>query len=110
MTENGTSVIKVAERVVVSQLIRSPGVYFKEEKDPTSGRSLHSAKLIPSRGAWLEFETNKRDVIPSKLIASAKFRSRSSCAPFLDGGRILTAVASGRQITNSTSAGVMRRY
>src|SRR5919199_2386930 len=72
MTENGTFVINGAERVVVSQLIRSPGVYFKEEKDPTSGRSLHSAKLIPNRGAWLEFETNKRDVVSVKVDRKRK--------------------------------------
>jgi DNA-directed RNA polymerase subunit beta len=72
MTENGTFVINGAERVVVSQLIRSPGVYFKEERDPTSGRPLHSAKLIPNRGAWLEFETNKRDVISVKVDRKRK--------------------------------------
>ncbi|HEU5086986.1 MAG TPA: DNA-directed RNA polymerase subunit beta, partial [Roseiflexaceae bacterium] len=72
MTENGTFVINGAERVVVSQLIRSPGVYFKEEKDPTSGRGLHSAKLIPNRGAWLEFESNKRDVISVKVDRKRK--------------------------------------
>ncbi len=72
MTENGTFVINGAERVVVSQLIRSPGVYFKEDKDPTSGRSLHSAKLIPNRGAWLEFESNKRDVISVKVDRKRK--------------------------------------
>lgn len=72
MTENGTFVINGAERVVVSQLIRSPGVYFKDDKDPTSGRSLHSAKLIPNRGAWLEFETNKRDVISVKVDRKRK--------------------------------------
>ena len=72
MTENGTFVINGAERVVVSQLIRSPGVYFKDEKDPTSGRLLHSAKLIPNRGAWLEFETNKRDVLSVKVDRKRK--------------------------------------
>ncbi|GIV97114.1 MAG: DNA-directed RNA polymerase subunit beta [Herpetosiphonaceae bacterium] len=72
MTDNGTFVINGAERVVVSQLIRSPGVYFKDEKDPASGRSLHGAKLIPSRGAWLEFETNKRDVISVKVDRKRK--------------------------------------
>src|SRR3954451_9839516 len=72
MTENRTFVINGAERVVVSQLIRSPGVYFKEEKDPTSGRGLHSAKLIPNRGAWLEFETNKRDVVSVKVDRKRK--------------------------------------
>ncbi len=72
MTENGTFVYNGAERVVVSQLIRSPGVYFKDEKDPASGRALHSAKLIPNRGAWLEFETNRRDVISVKVDRKRK--------------------------------------
>ncbi len=72
MTENGTFVINGAERVVVSQLIRSPGVYFRAEKDPVTGRSLHSAKLIPNRGAWLEFETNKRDVVSVKVDRKRK--------------------------------------
>ncbi len=72
MTDNGTFVYNGAERVVVSQLIRSPGVYFKDEKDPTSGRALHTAKLIPNRGAWLEFETNKRDVISVKVDRKRK--------------------------------------
>ena len=72
MTDNGTFIYNGAERVVVSQLIRSPGVYFKDERDPTSGRSLHSAKLIPNRGAWLEFETNKRDVLSVKVDRKRK--------------------------------------
>ncbi|HEU5013459.1 MAG TPA: DNA-directed RNA polymerase subunit beta [Roseiflexaceae bacterium] len=72
MTDNGTFVINGAERVVVSQLIRSPGVYFREDKDPASGRSLHSAKLIPNRGAWLEFESSKRDVISVKVDRKRK--------------------------------------
>jgi len=72
MTENGTFIYNGAERVVVSQLIRSPGVYFKEEQDPASGRSLFSAKLIPNRGAWLEFETNKRDVVSVKVDRKRK--------------------------------------
>jgi DNA-directed RNA polymerase subunit beta len=72
MTDNGTFIYNGAERVVVSQLIRSPGVYFKEDRDPTSGRYLHSAKLIPNRGAWLEFETNKRDVISVKVDRKRK--------------------------------------
>jgi len=72
MTENGTFVYNGAERVVVSQLIRSPGVYFKDEKDSASGRALHSAKLIPNRGAWLEFETNRRDVISVKVDRKRK--------------------------------------
>ena len=72
MTENGTFVINGAERVVVSQLIRSPGVYFSAERDPNTGRDLHSAKLIPNRGAWLEFETNRRDVVSVKVDRKRK--------------------------------------
>ena len=55
MTDQGTFVINGAERVVVSQLVRSPGVYYSEVEDPASGRMLFSAKVIPNRGAWLEF-------------------------------------------------------
>ena len=67
MTPNGTFVINGAERVVVSQLVRSPGVYFTLESDPTSGRNLAFAKLIPNRGAWLEFETSNRNVLSVKV-------------------------------------------
>ena len=67
MTERGTFIINGAERVVVSQLVRSPGVYFTATEDATSGRRLYGAKLIPSRGAWLEFETSNRDLITVKI-------------------------------------------
>ncbi|NLV73238.1 MAG: DNA-directed RNA polymerase subunit beta [Chloroflexi bacterium] len=67
MTENGTFIINGAERVVVSQLIRSPGAYFTVEEDRTTGRQLCMAKLIPNRGAWLEFETSKRDILSVKV-------------------------------------------
>ncbi|MDE3229115.1 MAG: DNA-directed RNA polymerase subunit beta, partial [Chloroflexota bacterium] len=56
MTKEGTFIINGAERVVVSQLVRSPGVYFTSDEDPATGRPLFAAKLIPNRGAWLEFE------------------------------------------------------
>ncbi len=72
MTENGTFIINGAERVVVSQLVRSPGVYFTVEEDPTSGRDLCMGKLIPSRGAWLEFETSSRDVMSVKVDRKRK--------------------------------------
>src|SRR4026207_1475288 len=61
MTDLGTFVVNGAERVVVSQLVRSPGVYYSELEDPGSGRRLLTAKVIPNRGAWLEFETNNKD-------------------------------------------------
>jgi DNA-directed RNA polymerase subunit beta len=72
MTRNGTFVINGAERVVVSQLIRSPGVYFTVEQDRATGRGLSFAKLIPNRGAWLEFETSKRDLISVKVDRKRK--------------------------------------
>ena len=72
MTSNGTFVINGAERVVVSQLIRSPGAYFTTEEDPITGRRLCMAKLIPNRGAWLEFETSRRDVIAVKVDRKRK--------------------------------------
>ena len=72
MTENGTFVINGAERVVVSQLVRSPGVYFTTTPDTNTGRGLASAKLIPYRGAWMEFETSSRDVVSVKVDRKRK--------------------------------------
>ncbi len=72
MTENGTFIINGAERVVVSQLIRSPGAYFTIEEDRVTDRRLCFAKLIPNRGAWLEFETSKRDIISVKVDRKRK--------------------------------------
>ncbi len=67
MTEKGTFIINGTERVVVSQLIRSPGVYFAADEDRTTGRLLANAKLIPDRGAWMEFETRKSDYLTIKF-------------------------------------------
>jgi DNA-directed RNA polymerase subunit beta len=72
MTANGTFIINGAERVVVSQLIRSPGAYFTVVEDPATGRRLCMAKLIPNRGAWLEFDTSRRDVISVKVDRKRK--------------------------------------
>ena len=72
MTENGTFVINGAERVVVSQLVRSPGVYFTDNPDPQSGLHLCYGKLIPNRGAWLEFETSTKDVLSVKVDRKRK--------------------------------------
>jgi DNA-directed RNA polymerase subunit beta len=72
MTAKGTFITSGAERVAVSQLLRSPGVYFSVEEDATSGRSLCHAKLIPIRGAWLEFETSNRNVISAKIDGKRK--------------------------------------
>ena len=72
MTTTGTFIINGAERVVVSQLVRSPGVYFTTTTDPTTGRLLASAKLIPIHGAWMEFDTDKRDVVSVKVDRKRK--------------------------------------
>ncbi|HAI52245.1 MAG TPA: DNA-directed RNA polymerase subunit beta, partial [Firmicutes bacterium] len=71
MTENGTFIINGSERVVVSQLVRSPGVYFSFTLD-TSGKKLFSANIIPNRGAWLEFETDSNDVIWVRIDRTRK--------------------------------------
>ena len=72
MTDNGAFVINGADRVVVSQLIRSPGVYFTIDEDRATGRQLCMAKLIPDRGAWLECETSKQDLISVKVDRKRK--------------------------------------
>ncbi len=72
MTPRGTFIINGTERVVVSQLVRSPGVYFASEQDKTSDRTIYNAKIIPSRGAWLEFETDKRDVLHVRIDRKRK--------------------------------------
>ena len=72
MTSTGTFISNGAERVVVSQLVRSPGVYFTTDTDANTGRPLAAAKLIPYRGAWMEFETSNRDVISVKVDRKRK--------------------------------------
>jgi DNA-directed RNA polymerase subunit beta len=72
MTSQGTFVINGAERVVVSQLVRSPGVYLTVERDAASDRDLCTGKLIPYRGAWLEFETSNKDVLSVKVDRKRK--------------------------------------
>ncbi len=88
MTEKGTFIINGTERVVVSQLIRSPGVYFDAPLDPSSGRLLATAKLIPDRGAWMEFETRKSDYITLKY-------NRRRTVPITIFLRALAAVSDG---------------
>ena len=72
MTDQGTFIINGAERVVVSQLVRSPGVYYSSVEDPASGRTLYWAKVIPNRGAWLEFETSNKDLLSVKVDRKRK--------------------------------------
>ncbi|WP_300406185.1 DNA-directed RNA polymerase subunit beta [Nocardioides sp.] len=72
MTPKGTFVINGTERVVVSQLVRSPGVYFERNADKTSDKDIYTARMIPSRGAWLEFEVDKRDLVGVRLDRKRK--------------------------------------
>src|SRR6187431_3611167 len=72
MTLRGTFIINGTERVVVSQLVRSPGVYFERTPDKTSDKDIFTAKVIPSRGAWLEFEIDKRDAVGVRVDRKRK--------------------------------------
>ena len=72
MTEKGTFIINGTERVVVSQLVRSPGVYFDTTVDKVSDKDIHSVRVIPSRGAWLEFEVDKRDQVGVRIDRKRK--------------------------------------
>ena len=72
MTESGTFVINGAERAVVSQLVRSPGVYYAEKTDEKTGKKLFSSTIIPNRGAWLEYETSASDVLYVRIDKNRK--------------------------------------
>ena len=72
MTEKGTFVINGTERVVVSQLVRSPGVYFERSVDKATDKDVYIAKIIPSRGAWLEFEIDKKDLVAVRVDRKRK--------------------------------------
>jgi len=72
MTDKGTFIINGTERVVVSQLVRSPGVYFERTPDKTSDKDVYVAKIIPSRGAWLEFEVDKKDMVGVRVDRKRK--------------------------------------
>ncbi|HJA60907.1 MAG TPA: DNA-directed RNA polymerase subunit beta [Candidatus Brevibacterium intestinavium] len=72
MTDKGTFIINGTERVVVSQLVRSPGAYFESSVDKTTDKDIFTAKIIPSRGAWLEFEVDKRDQVGVRLDRKRK--------------------------------------
>ncbi|HYI45470.1 MAG TPA: DNA-directed RNA polymerase subunit beta [Actinomycetota bacterium] len=67
MTDKGTFIINGTERVVVSQLVRSPGVYFDHSIDKTTDKDIYACKIIPARGAWLEFETDKKDMVGVRI-------------------------------------------
>jgi DNA-directed RNA polymerase subunit beta len=103
MTSNGTFVINGAERVVVSQLVRSPGVYFTVDEDPSSGRNLCLGKLIPSRGAWLEFETSNKDVLYTKVDRKRKI-------PITTLLRAVAAVSPGSALGKGTNEELLALY
>ena len=96
MTDQGTFIINGAERVVVSQLVRSPGVYFTLESDPSSGRDLCAAKLIPNRGAWLEFEVSNKDIISVKVDRKRKIPITT----------LLRAISTEDGVTDDTQLGL----
>ncbi|MGA2285567.1 MAG: DNA-directed RNA polymerase subunit beta [Dehalococcoidia bacterium] len=96
MTDQGTFIINGAERVVVSQLVRSPGVYFTLDSDPSSGRDLCAAKLIPNRGAWLEFEVSNKDIISVKVDRKRKIPITT----------LLRAISSEEGVTDDTQLGL----
>lgn len=72
MTDKGTFIINGTERVIVSQLVRSPGVYFERAQEKNSDKDVYSARIIPSRGAWLEFEVDKRDQVGVRIDRKRK--------------------------------------
>src|SRR5437763_1730359 len=107
MTKQGTFSINGAERVVVSQLVRSPGVYFTADEDASTGRRLFAAKLIPGRGAWLEFETSNKNLLTVKIDRKRKLPVTT----------LLRAIASlakeqwhGQELDLSTDQGILDAF
>src|SRR5438552_1295425 len=107
MTKEGTFIINGAERVVVSQLVRSPGVYFTVDEDATTGKKLFAAKLIPGRGAWLEFETSNKNLLTVKIDRKRKLPVTT----------LLRAIASlakeqwhGEELDLSTDQGILNAF
>jgi DNA-directed RNA polymerase subunit beta len=102
MTDNGTFIINGTERVVVSQLVRSPGVYFDQAVDKTSDKDVFMAKVIPGRGAWLEFDIDRKDTVGVNSTSTA--RTPSVCASTASG-----ASSSPRSFAPSDSPRATRR-
>jgi len=115
MTEHGTFIINGAERVVVSQLVRAPGVYYTRSEDQATGRALFSAKVIPNRGAWLEFETSKthlyvkvdrkRKLEATKLLRAVGYEKNDEIAALfagVDRGEIAYIASTLERDTTST--------
>lgn len=83
MTDNGTFIINGAERVIVSQIVRSPGAYFKSENDDKTGRQTYSTELIPSRGTWLEFVSDDRKAANGRVVNMKVDRKRTIVSTIL---------------------------
>jgi DNA-directed RNA polymerase subunit beta len=125
MTDQGTFIINGAERVVVSQLVRSPGVYYTSVPDPATGRELFNAKVIPNRGAWLEFETaargqlyvkvdRKRKLEATKLLRAVGYESNDEMAalfaPIDTGETPFIAATLERDSTNTRQEALIEVY
>ena len=125
MTDQGTFIINGAERVVVSQLVRSPGVYYTSIPDPATGRELFNAKVIPNRGAWLEFETaargqlyvkvdRKRKLEATKLLRAVGYDNNEQMAalfsPIDTGDTRFIAATLERDTTNTRQEALIEVY
>ena len=102
MTDRGTFIINGTERVVVSQLVRSPGAYFSKEPDKTTDKDVFIAKIIPSRGAWLEFDVDKKDTVGVRIDR----KRRQNVTVFLkalgfDAGELLKLFGNAQSIQNT---------
>ncbi len=120
MTDKGTFIINGAERVVVSQLVRSPGVYYDDKERDASGKILYKASLIPNRGAWLEFEADSNDVIYVRvdrtrklpvtvLLRAMGFASDAKIVEMLGESEPLRATLE-RDTTNTTEEALVEIY
>src|SRR5579871_3451188 len=107
MTTDGTFIINGAERVVVSQLVRSPGVYFTVDEDVTTGKKLYAAKLIPGRGAWLEFETSNKNLLTVKIDRKRKIPVTTLLRAI---GSLAKEQWHGEQLDLSTDQGILDAF
>ena len=109
MTDKGTFIINGAERVIVSQLVRSPGVYFGEQIDP-SGKKLYFATMIPNRGAWLEFESDANDVLSVRIDRTRKLPATIllRALGFGTDAQILDAIGDDERIRTTLSKDVAK--
>lgn len=114
MTDKGTFIINGTERVVVSQLVRSPGVYFSSEIDKQTDRVTHACKVIPNRGAWLEFEIDRRDFVvvridrkrkqPATVLLKALGFDKEKILKYFDGAEIIERTLEKDGIDNGEEA------